>query len=92
MSRLYSSVLLILVFCYAVTSQESSDIWKSITFLNCAPNDEQMSLVRMYFSRVTLIESIELLSVHGQTTRFASSLVKLLSTSNIPVTYIVDTY
>lgn len=82
-SQLIIFYLIVCAWPDAKTQETTNVIWKPLAYLNCAPNDNQMILLRIFFSRVTLIEATELLSANGRTTRFSASLVKLLSTSKI---------
>lgn len=81
-------ILSILLCISCVWSDDKSGVWNAFPFLNCAPNEHQMVLLRMCFSRVTIIDATELISVYGRTTRFSASFVKLLNTSKFDLQFL----
>lgn len=91
MSHLLAIILLSIIVCYHCgMGQETSEIWQPLAYLNCAVNDQQLLLLRIFFSRVSTIEATELLNATGRTTRFAAHLVRQLSTSNVKYLFIGD--
>lgn len=61
----------------------TAPILNPLAYRTCSLNDKQWIMLRMYFSRVTLIEVTDLLNEQGLITRFSSHLVHQLSTSNV---------